>query len=114
MPLESYSRVELLLPANDRIERDAVDVAIDLVRVSFGGVTVSALDEPVFNGYYHGSTGWMLDKVVQVFADTTMSHPDLEDALRSLHERLIRSYVDVCSPQEEFWITITPMQRYQP
>lgn len=65
-----YSRVEMLLPCNDEVEREALNAVVRLILDRFGGATASEIVPPVFTGYYRGARGWVEDQVVLVIADT--------------------------------------------
>jgi hypothetical protein len=116
MPWQEYRRVEVFLPCNDEYvsERYAVAASEAWMRERFGGATASAKYGPVFHGYYRTGDRWLDEQIVLIMADTPESPEELDAALGDLHRTLVGLYAAVGRSQEEFWITITPMQRYAP
>ena len=112
----TYHRIELFLPSNPGFdtERYAVAAAEGWLRERFGGATSSTKAGPVFHGYYPSNGRWIDDQIVLIMVDTDEPIERVSEALAILHETLAGLYLAAGRTQEEFWITVTSINRYVP
>ena len=112
MPFLPYTRIEVFLPCNDVVEREAVGLAEEWMREQFGGATASTKYGPVFRGYWRGTDAWVEDQIVLIIADTADGLEAVNEKLKELRTALVEIYQAAGREQDEFWITVTSISRF--